>query len=374
LKPNIILVLLDGSRWDRTNLSSDFLDLQKRGTFVNNVTTAAPYTFTSVNTIFTGKYGKENGVNGYYKMFRLKDSINFLPELLQKNGYFTTCNLISEKVISSRGFDIYSSHNEYEDDLILKHPNLIQEYFEKSKNKPLFTFLQFSDIHTATVSEVLKKYEWDDKKFYARKKENLEIYDLAFEKASIYAKKIFQTIEDLGKSNETLIIFFSDHGTGIGERFGERNYGIFTYEETIRTFYLFLGDLISTNKKSESLLRTIDILPTILDLCKIKIPLDLTGESFSSFLLNPNEKLSDIPFTFSETGGLQGPFPSPMEPNVFCIKSPTHKLIYFMTIDKWELFDLKNDPNEINDIYDTGLELQEKLKENLLSWINRKIS
>jgi len=374
LKPNIILVLLDGSRWDRTNISSNFLDLQKRGTFVNNVTTAAPYTFASVNTIFTGKYGKENGVNAYYKMFRLKDSINFLPELLQKNGYFTTCNLISKKVISSRGFNIYSSHNEYEDDLILKHPNLIKEYFEKSKNKPLFTFLQFSAIHTATVSEVLKKYEWNDENFYTRKKENLEIYDLAFKKASIYAKKIFQTIEDLGKSNETIIIFFSDHGTGIGERFGERNYGVFTYEETIRTFYLFLGDLISKNKKSDSLLRTIDILPTILDLCKIKIPLDLTGESFSSYLLNSNEKLSDTSFTFSETGGLQGPFPSPMEPNVFCIKSSTHKLIYFMSLNKWELFDLKNDPNEINNIYDTGLKLEGKLKENLFSWINREIS
>ena len=374
MKPNIILVLLDGSRWDRTNISSNFLDLQKRGTFVNNVTTAAPYTFASVNTIFTGKYGKENGVNAYYKMFRLKDSINFLPELLQKNGYFTTCNLISKKVISSRGFNIYSSHNEYEDDLILKHPNLIKEYFEKSKNKPLFTFLQFSAIHTATVSEVLKKYEWNDENFYTRKKENLEIYDLAFKKASVYAKKIFQTIEDLGKSNETIIIFFSDHGTGIGERFGERNYGVFTYEETIRTFYLFLGDLISKNKKSDSLLRTIDILPTILDLCKIKIPLDLTGESFSSYLLNSNEKLSDTSFTFSETGGLQGPFPSPMEPNVFCIKSSTHKLIYFRSVNKWELFDLKNDPNEINNIYDTGLKLEEKLKENLLSWINREIS
>ena len=374
MKPNIILVLLDGSRWDRTNISSDFLELQKKGTFVNNVTTAAPYTFASINAIFTGKYGKENGVNASYKMFRLKDSINFLPELLQKNGYFTTCNLISEKVISSRGFDIYSSHNEYEDNLFLEHPKLIQDYFKKSKNKPIFTFLQFSAIHTATVSEVLKKYEWNDKNFYARKEENLEIYDLAFKKAASYAKKIFQTIEDLGKSNETIIIFFSDHGTGIGERFGERNYGVFTYEETIRTFYLFLGDLISKNKKSDSLLRTIDILPTILELCKIKIPLDLIGKSFSSYLLTSNEKLSDSSFTFSETGGLQGPFPSPMEPNVFCIKSSRHKLIYFMSSNKWELFDLKNDPNEIINIYDTGLELQEKLKEHLLSWINREIS
>ena len=131
MKPNVFFVLLDGSRWDRTSISSEFLDLQKKGTFVNNVTTAAPYTFASMNVIFTGKYGKENGVDGYYKMFRLKDSVDFLPELFKKNGYFTICDLISDKVISSRGFDNYSSHNEYKDDLISKHTKLIKKSFLK---------------------------------------------------------------------------------------------------------------------------------------------------------------------------------------------------------------------------------------------------
>ena len=49
------------------------------------------------------------------------------------------------------------------------------------------------------------------------------------------------TIKKLGIDNETIIVFFSDHGTGVGERFGERNYGSFTFEETIRSFYLFIG-------------------------------------------------------------------------------------------------------------------------------------
>lgn len=371
MKPNLFFVLLDGSRWDRTDITPDFLDLQKKGTFVNNVSTAAPYTFASVNVIFTGKYGKENGVDGYYKMFRLKDSVDFLPELLKKNGYFTTCDLISDKVISSRGFDIYSSHNEYEDDLISKHPEMIKEYFDKANGKPFFTFLQFSSIHTATVSEVLKKYEWNDKKYYDRKEENLKIYDKAFEKAAVYAKNILQTIENLNNSNENIIVFFSDHGTGIGERFGERNYGVFTFEETIRTFYLFIGDRISKNKKSESLLRTIDILPTILDLCNIEIDSKLNGKSFQSFLTNKDNSVPEIQFTFSETGGLQGPFPSPMKPNIFCIKSPTHKLIYYKSPDKWEFYDLKNDPHEINDISNKGLKIEQELKEKLLSWINR---
>ena len=82
-------------------------------------------------------------------------------------------------------------------------------------------------------------------------------------------KKIKDTIEELGISQNTIIIFFTDHGTGIGERFGERNYGSFTYEETIRTFYHFIGNEIKNGKFSDSLLSTIDIFPTILELEKV---------------------------------------------------------------------------------------------------------
>ena len=87
MKPNIIFVLLDGARWDRLDKSDDFLKLQKNGFLINNVSAAYPYTFAEMNSIFTGLFGKENGVDAYYKMFRLNDSVEFLPEILQKNGY-----------------------------------------------------------------------------------------------------------------------------------------------------------------------------------------------------------------------------------------------------------------------------------------------
>ena len=66
MRPNIIFVLLDGARYDRIHKSPEFVELMKKGTVLNNVSTAIPYTFGSINVIFTGMYGKENGVNGYY--------------------------------------------------------------------------------------------------------------------------------------------------------------------------------------------------------------------------------------------------------------------------------------------------------------------
>lgn len=371
MKPNIIFILLDGSRWDRLDRSPEFKELKKKGTLLNNVTTAAPYTFASMNVIFTGLYGKENGVDAYYKMFRLKDNVSFLPEILKNNGYFTSCDLITEKVISSRGFDIYRSHNEYEDKLNIRHPNLIKESFTNAEGRPVFSFLQFSRIHTVTVSEVLKQYEWNDERFYKKQNENLEKYDKVFLETSIYATKIYETVKELGKLENTILIFFSDHGTGIGERFGERNYGVFTYEETIRTFYLFIGPMIKKNQISDSLLSTIDILPTLLDLIKVKTDKNYLGNSVSPFICGESNSVKEREFTFSETGGLQGPFPSPKEPNVFCLKTPKYKLIYFKATKEWKLFDISKDPLEQKNLIGKRPSQEEKLKEKLLEWVNR---
>ena len=96
MKPNIILVLLDGARWDRLYKSDYFTSIQKEGFLLDNITAAYPYTFAAVNSIFTGLFGKENGVDAYYKMFKLKESVDYLPEILQKEGYFTSCDLISD--------------------------------------------------------------------------------------------------------------------------------------------------------------------------------------------------------------------------------------------------------------------------------------
>ena len=90
MKPNVIFVLLDGCRWDRTNISNDFKELQSEGTFFNNVTAAIPYTAGAVNVIFSGLYGKDNGIDAYSKLLALKKSIKVLPEILQENDYFTS--------------------------------------------------------------------------------------------------------------------------------------------------------------------------------------------------------------------------------------------------------------------------------------------
>lgn len=370
MKPNVILILIDGARWDRLSTSEKFLKITQKGTILDNVSTAIPYTIGSVNATFSGNYGKENGIDAYYKMFRLKKSMKIMPEYFKENGYFTACDLLSDKIIANRGFDIHKSHDEYNDDLFERHPKFIKECLEEADENPLFLFLHFTRIHTITVSEILKKYEWNDKSFYNNKENNMKNYDSVFSEAGEYVEKIVHTLNQLDIEKNTLLVFFSDHGTGVGERFGERNYGSFTFEETIRSFFTFLGPKIIPNRKTDRLRESIDILPTVLDYCKIDHS-DLPGQSFSKFLIDNNEEISEKEYTFSETGALHGPYPSPMEPNVFCIKSAKYKLIFLKTPNEWELYDLENDPHELNNIYGTQIKVESELKNKLLNWINR---
>lgn len=370
-KPNLIFVLLDGARWDRLHTSLEFLELQKTGVLFNNVTTAMPYTFGSLNVTFTGLYGKENGVNGYYKVLKLKENIPILPEILQKFGYFTARGLITDQVLSPRGYDLRMAYDEYKEDITLKHIDLLKRSFDEAGERPVFALLQFSRIHTVTVSEVLKKFEWDDEEFYNKIHENLEKFDRVFNEAGQYAKKIKESIDSCGKSNNTIIIFFTDHGTGVGERFGERNYGSYTYEETIRTFYLFIGPSILQNKTYDDLLSTIDILPTIIELCQIDLKLDIPGKSFAKCIFNDMDESFGRDVAFSETGALHGPYPSPEESNVFCIRSATHKMIFNKTTEQWELYDLTNDRNEKINLIGKNLDIENVLKNKLTKWINR---
>ena len=157
MKPNVIFILLDGARWDRLNESKEFQGVCKKGTILNNVSTAMPYTIGSINVTFSGLFGKENGIDAYHKMLRLKKSIKNLPEIFQSQGYFTACDILTKNIIPNRGFNIHQTHNEFKDDLTKRHPNFVKQCLKESNGKPLFLFLYFSKLHTVTVSEVLKK-------------------------------------------------------------------------------------------------------------------------------------------------------------------------------------------------------------------------
>ncbi|RZD41173.1 MAG: hypothetical protein CXT78_11490 [Thaumarchaeota archaeon] len=366
---NIILINIDGFRKDKIDYCPTLKHLKENSYYFSKMNTVAPYTFASLHSIFTGMYPSTHGVNGYYNIFEFKkDEITSLPELLKKSGHYTVCDIISEVVIPKQGFDEWNVFDEKSIDFISRHTELIKKLSKKEK---FFLFLHYTEVHKHLVREIIQKANQESNdKFFESKEENNKRFDSYLPNCDNYVKAILSSLKELEIDDKTMVIFFADHGTSIGEKKGEKFYGVYTYDYTINVFSIFHIPNIES-KIIEKQCRTIDIFPTIGEMIgqyptsNLK---NVQGESLIPLIENTNSKDREV---FVETGGLYGPWPSPNKHNVFCIKFEDHKLIYNDTPQTWEFYDLQNDPNEDKNLYDQKLPKIEKYKERLLFYLNQ---
>jgi arylsulfatase A-like enzyme len=361
---NIILISLDGFRKDKIELSPALKSIKENSYYFSEMNTNAPYTFAAQHVIFSGMYPSRNGVNGYYKIFNFKkDEIITLTQLLKENNYYTVSETLDEAVLPRQGFDEYNLFDEKTVNLKERHVELIKRLSKKEK---FFAFLDFTDTHLHYVREIIQKYEksGNDDEYYKLKKENNEKYEACIPLADDYIAAIKNALDENGLSENTLLIIISDHGTRLGEKYGEKFYGVFVYEGTINILCI-----MHIPDKSPKLITkqcsTIDLYPTIAELAgaKIKKKSEIQGESLLNLVENPSAENRAV---FVETGGLHGPWPSPEKHNVFCVKINGKKLIYNDTPQTWEFYDLKNDPDELDNKYDEHSKEINDLKKRLI--------
>tara|TARA_B100000579_G_scaffold25171_1_gene17727 strand:+ start:21012 stop:22172 length:1161 start_codon:yes stop_codon:yes gene_type:complete len=371
---NLLLVCLDGARADMIADTKELSHLFKKGTLFDQCIVSSPYTVASIHSIMTGMYGHKNGVDAYNNMFKLKNNLKTLPEYLNENNYFTHADMLGEAVLSNRGFDEWTIHDENSltsNELLNYHKEIVSKANAKSQN--FFVFFQYSKIHTGCVANVAKKFDDLDEQYYTalQVQKNRENFSSYMKDAGIYASGLVEHLTNLNILDDTLVVFFSDHGTSLGEKFGEKMYGSFVYDYTIKTFFHFLNYRFP-NLKIREQIRCIDIMPTILELLGIEANsqmLDFQGESLMPliayhkknrlqkyFIKEPKDRIAYV-----ETGGLGGPWPSPKKPNVFCVRTKKWKLIHNLTPDNWELYNLVDDPSEKINLVKQYPEVKDKL-------------
>lgn len=363
---NIILITLDGLRKDRIDLCSTLKSLLKKSIYFSKMITVSPYTLASLHALFSGMYPSRNGVNAYYNMFKFKkDEIITLPELLQKAGFYTCCDIISDVIIPSKGFDERNIFDEKTVDFVKRHTELIH----KLSKRKFFLFLHYTEPHKHLVDEVIQKYKnKNDDEYYNAIKENNDRYDSYLPALDKYVSSILNTLNDLHLSNKTIVIFHADHGTSVGEKKGEKFYGVFTYDYTINVFSIMQIPGLPP-KHIDYQCRTIDLYPTITDLAGInskKLDKRIQGETLLQFIFG---KENDDREVFVETGGLYGPWPSPQRHNVFCIRTKNKKLIYNDTPKTWEFYDLTSDPCELHNKFDENIPEILEMKKKLIYYL-----
>jgi len=366
---NIITITLDGFRLDKIEQCNSLKTFKEKSIFFKNMITVSPYTLASMHAIFSGMYPSKNGVNAYYNMFKFKkEQITTIPQFLKLRNYYTSCDIISKVMIPEQGFDERNIFDEKTVDFKKRHTSLIKKL---SKQKKFFLYLHYTELHKHLVDAVIQKYKQEstDDEYFKKIEENERRYNSYLPACDEYISAILQTIDECNLTEKTIVILHSDHGTSIGEKKGEKFYGVFVYDYTIKTFCM-LKIPGEQPREINKQCRTMDLFPTIAEMVGTQteqLLQDIHGESLFSLIENPSEKDREV---FVETGGLYGPWPSPTRHNVFCVRLCDKKLIFNATPQTWEFYDLKRDPNELNNIYDENSNEIKQLKDRLIYYLN----
>jgi arylsulfatase A-like enzyme len=95
---------------------------------------------------------------------------------------------------------------------------------------------------------------------------------------------LLQTLEDQGIAENTIVLFFSDHGDMLGSQGLDKKQK--PWEESIRVpFLLRYPDLLGTESRDvDARIDIPDIMPTLLGLCQLEIPDSVEGLDFSAYL------------------------------------------------------------------------------------------
>jgi arylsulfatase A-like enzyme len=145
----------------------------------------------------------------------------------------------------------------------------------------------------------------------------------------------------------TLIVYTSDQGFYMGEHgwFDKR----FMYEESMRTpLVMTLPEEFDRKGDIVEMVQNIDYAPTFLELAGVDVPDDMHGESLVPLFRGeqPKDWRTSLYYHFYE-------YPAEhMVKRHYGVRTDRYKLIHFYNdIDEWELYDLQQDPQELNNLY-----------------------
>ena len=162
--------------------------------------------------------------------------------------------------------------------------------------------------------------------------------------------RILKALKDSGKEKNTYIIFTADHGLGVGRHglLGKQN----LFDHSIRVPMMVVGPGVEAGKKNPAPVYLQDVMPTSLELASAEIPDHVEFKSLKPVWEGKSKGYDSI-----YGGYLQGQR---------CIVKGDYKLLLFNRVPKIQLFNLKDDPFELKDIYAQNKELAREMFAELL--------
>ena len=285
--------------------------LAAEGTLFRNSYCDMPWTTGSMASVMTGFFGPGHGVRTHWE--RLSEDSLTLAEVLNDNGFVTAAIVGSFAVDSIYGLD--QGFSLYDDDLTtpiitgLKDqppPEPVELYFPEDpekrseiinkkwrndayrldtevteaaatwlENRPegrFFLWLHYFGPHERIKTgqhqgqRILNDYDWD-----------LLHTDEAL-------RRLLVTLDATGLTENTLVVFHSDHGQSLAEH-KLIGHSRTMYEPEIRIPLIFRHPRsITPDARIDELARNVDIMPSILDYLRLPLPAGLAGRSLKPMM------------------------------------------------------------------------------------------
>jgi arylsulfatase A-like enzyme len=235
---------------------------------------------------------------------------------------------------------------------------------ERDRNRPFFMYLAFGNPHDPRVAAApyMAKYEtakiplpknylpthpfnngdlairderllpWPRTEDAVRKE--LHDYYATITAFDGHLGRIVQTVAELGLTDDTIVIFSADQGLAMGSHglMGKQN----LYDHSTRSPLVFAGPGIRRGE-TKALVYLLDIYPTVCELVGAETPAGIDGRSFRDVLSGTKDAHRDAIFCAYQ--GVQRAY-----------RDERYKLLRYPQINRTQLFDLAEDPDELHDL------------------------
>lgn len=250
--------------------------------------------------------------------------------------------------------------------------NLALEFIEKNQANPFFLFVSHNTIHDPLKEKqaMIEKFEREKA---TQEPENHPVIAAMLARLDDSCGEIFRKIEELGLSQNTVVIFYSDNG-------GKHSYASQTpfragkgwlYEGGIRVPLIVKWEgQTRPDSMSDALISSIDFFSTFLEICAIEnVPANTDGKSFAPLLINPSEKTHEnLYWHYPHYHGGSGMKPAG------AIRSGNYKLIEWFEKsltgeeNAFELYNLETDSGETKNIVEENPAKTKELMLLLNNW------
>jgi arylsulfatase len=408
--PNVVMIVLDALRADHLSSygydreTSPQLDrLANEGVTFLNAHSHGNRTIFAMPALFTSLYPSFNGALSVGALMRpLPENKTTIAEMLQAEGYSTVgimTNIHLKTVFGmTQGFDRVEEFNGGCYNLsvykalrilgLIDRPAYAYEgrpraneitdhalaWLSRLRPDPFFLYVHYMDTHhpyrpPAEFADMFGGITVDPLKLFNDSKQApsspestfsaddmatlRNYYDACIRYSDYEVGRILDKVRELTSERETIVIVTSDHGDEFREH-GTIYHNNVLIEELIRVPLIIWAPQQFDNRRDNSLVRHIDVLPTIADMTGSQAPAETMGQSLVPLMSGDSEDLGLSSFAEGDycTSYIVGGW----------------KMTYVDSTGDAYLYNLDDDPHEQNDLFGIERARANTMLDTLLSY------